>query len=89
MAKDLAMSDRWVSVEEIADYLGVSQDTAYGWIAKRDMPAHRVGRLWKLKTVEVDNWVRRGKASDDQEGSEAIEDDPKKGKNAGGKTKGS
>jgi len=26
------MSDRWVSVEEIAEYLGVSKDTVYGWI---------------------------------------------------------
>lgn len=26
-----AMSDRWVSVEEIAEYLGVSRDTVYAW----------------------------------------------------------
>lgn len=59
------MSDRWVSVEEIAGYLGVSKDTIYGWIAKRDMPAHKVGRLWKFKTDEIDSWVRTGKASDE------------------------
>jgi predicted DNA-binding transcriptional regulator AlpA len=34
----LTMSDRWVSVEEIAKYLGVSKDTVYGWIAKKDLP---------------------------------------------------
>jgi len=59
------MTDRWLSVEEIADYLGVSRDTVYGWIAKRDMPAHKVGRLWKLKSDEVDEWVRNGRAADD------------------------
>jgi len=59
------MSDRWMSVEEIASYLGVSKDTIYGWIAKREMPAHKVGRLWKFKSDEVDTWVRAGKASDD------------------------
>jgi excisionase family DNA binding protein len=58
------MSDRWVSVEEIAEYLGVSKDTVYGWIGVKDMPAHKVGRLWKFKTHEVDAWVRIGKASD-------------------------
>ena len=67
------MSDRWVSVEEIAEYLGVSKDTVYGWIAKKDMPAHKVGRLWKFKTDEVDDWVRHGKASDDQKEGEAAE----------------
>ena len=78
------MSDRWVSVEEIAAYLGVSKDTVYGWIAKKDMPAHKVGRLWKFKTDEVDDWVMHGKASDDHKGSEAAEPIPQKGKHAGG-----
>lgn len=59
------MPDRWVSVEEIAEHLGVSKDTVYGWIAKKGMPAHKVGRLWKFKTDEVDLWVRTGKASVD------------------------
>ena len=56
---------RWHSVEEIGQYLGVSKDTIYAWIANKGMPAHKVGRLWKFKTEEVDNWVRDGGASDD------------------------
>jgi len=59
-----AMSDRWLSVEEIAEYLGVSKDTVYAWISKRNMPAHRIGRLWKFKTEEVDEWVRSGGAAE-------------------------
>lgn len=84
LLKGFTMSDRWVSVEEIAEYLGVSKDTIYGWIAKKDMPAHKVGRLWKFKTDEVDDWVRHGKASDDQRDSEATEADSQQGKKAGG-----
>ena len=49
-----AMSDRWLSVEEIAEYLGISKDTVYAWINKRNMPAHRIGRFWKFKSEEVD-----------------------------------
>lgn len=60
-----AMSDRWLSVEEIAEYLGVSRDTVYAWIGKKDMPAHKVGRFWKFKADEVDEWVRSGKASEE------------------------
>lgn len=66
------MSNRWVSVEEIAGHLGVSKDTIYGWIAKKGMPAHKVGKLWKFKTEEIDDWVRCGKASDDQKEREAA-----------------
>jgi hypothetical protein len=28
------------------------------------MPARRIGRLWKFKTEEVDEWVRSGGAAD-------------------------
>lgn len=46
----------------MAEYLGVSKDTVYAWINKKTMPAHRIGRLWKFKTEEVDLWVRSGGA---------------------------
>ena len=58
------MSARWLSVEQIAEYLGVSKDTVYAWISKRNMPAHRIGRLWKFKTEEIDDWVRSGGAAE-------------------------
>ena len=60
------LSNRWLSVEEISDYLGVSKDTVYAWINKRNMPAHRIGRLWKFKAEEVDDWVRSGGASENE-----------------------
>ncbi len=57
------MQDRWLSVEEIAVYLGVSRDTIYTWVGKTDFPAHKVGRLWKFKTSEIDAWVRKKDAT--------------------------
>ncbi len=60
------MSDRWLSVEEIAGYLGVSKDTVYAWVSKRNMPAHRIGRLWKFKAEEVDEWVRTAGAAENE-----------------------
>lgn len=59
------MSDRWLSVEEIAEHLGVSKDTVYAWISKKRMPAHKVGRLWKFQKPEVNEWVKSGGAVDD------------------------
>ena len=57
------MKERWYSVKEIAQYLGVKQDTLYKWILrKNDIPAHKVGRLWKFKLKEVDEWIKKGKA---------------------------
>ena len=58
-----AMDDRWLSVDEMADYLGVSKDTVYAWVTNKAMPGYRVGRFWKFKKVDVDAWVRAGGAS--------------------------
>lgn len=52
------IENRWLSVDEIATYLGVKRDTVYKWIERKQMPAHKVGRLWKFKVDEVDRWVR-------------------------------
>lgn len=59
------MENRWLSVEEIAEYLGVAKDTVYTWITEKGMPGHKVGRFWKFKVVEVDEWVRAGSAASD------------------------
>lgn len=59
------MEDRWLSVEEMATYLGVSKDTVYNWINKKKMPAHKIGRLWKFKIKQVDAWIEAGGAVSD------------------------
>jgi excisionase family DNA binding protein len=58
------MTDRWLSISEICQYLGVTSDTIYKWIEKKNMPAHKIGRLWKFKKNEVDDWVRSGQAAE-------------------------
>lgn len=57
------MDDRWLSVDEIAEHLGVSKDTVYTWVSSKGMPGHRVGRFWKFKKDEIDDWVRAGGAA--------------------------
>jgi excisionase family DNA binding protein len=60
----LAVQDRWLSVQELSDYLGIKRDTVYKWILRRNMPAHKAGRLWKFRKDEIDEWVRSGAASE-------------------------
>lgn len=57
------MNERWCSLEETAKYLGVTKDTIRNWIKKTDIPAHKIGRLWKFKLAEVDDWVKSGKSA--------------------------
>jgi excisionase family DNA binding protein len=57
-------NDRWLSVDEIAAYLGVKRHTIYKWIQRKKMPARKVGSLWKFRRDEIDAWVRSGAASE-------------------------
>lgn len=58
------LEDRWLSVDEIAAYLGIKRDTVYKWIENKSMPSHKVGRLWKFRKEEIDEWVKAGEAAE-------------------------
>ena len=53
-------TEPWASVEDVAKHLGVAKDSVYRWIESRHLPALKIGRLWKFKLSEVDEWVRAG-----------------------------
>lgn len=57
--------EKWSTLKEVQEYLGVGRDTILQWIAKRNMLAYKVGRLWKFKLSEVDAWIRSGGAADE------------------------
>ena len=61
---DIKISDKWVSIEYAAEYLDVSQDTIRNWIKKEcGIPAHKIGKQWKFKLSELDEWVKSGKSA--------------------------
>ena len=65
--------ENWTNLKEVQKYLGVRRETILQWIAKRDMPAYKVGRLWKFKLSEVDEWVRSGGAANEAENKKDAE----------------
>ncbi len=56
--------DKWISVDGAAEYLDVSSVTIYRWLEKGRIPAHRVGKQWRFKLSEIDEWVRSGNAAE-------------------------
>ena len=59
------LEDKWISIEEAADYLGVNKDTIRNWIKKEnsEIPACKIGKQWKFKRSELEEWVRSGKSA--------------------------
>jgi len=56
------MPEKWVSVGDVAEHLGIAKETVYRWIEAKSLPAHRLGRLWKFKLSEIDEWICGGGA---------------------------
>ena len=56
--------ERWYSMNEVCDYLGITRDTCLTWIEKRGMPAVKIGRTWQFKISEIDDWMRSGETEE-------------------------
>lgn len=55
--------DKWIGVGEAAKYWGVSKETLRNWIKQTDIPARKVGRCWKFKKNELDEWIKSGRSA--------------------------
>ena len=62
--------EKWISSKEVAEHLGINKDTLQRWINNKSIPCHRVGRLWKFRISEIDNWVQSGGAASVDENEE-------------------
>ena len=47
------MAERWLSVDEIAEHLGVNPDTICKWITRKSMPAPKLATLWNCPAFMV------------------------------------
>ena len=59
------VSDVWIGIDQAASYMGVSKETIRNWIKKTDIPAHKIGKLWKFKQSERDAWIKSGRSAID------------------------
>lgn len=57
--------EKYISLEEAAEYLGIKAVTLRTWIRKpsSEIPAYKIGKLWKFKKSELDEWIQSGKSA--------------------------
>ncbi|GAB1476930.1 helix-turn-helix domain-containing protein [Bacillota bacterium] len=55
------ITEKWVNLEDIAEYISVSKDTVRTWMREGKLPINKAGKRYKFKISEVDEWVRKGK----------------------------
>lgn len=58
------INEKWISIEEAAEHLGIKPVTVRDWIKKgKGIPAHKIGKKWKFKYSELDAWVKSGQSA--------------------------
>lgn len=56
--------ESWIGTNEAAEFLGVKPATIRDWIRKgKDIPRQKVGKAWKFKYSELEEWARSGNAA--------------------------
>ena len=58
-----------LTVQDIVKNLRVSKDTVYNWINKAGLPVIRIGRVIRIRKVELDKWIEEQSSQDTAERS--------------------
>ncbi len=53
------MPEELLTVEEVADYLHVNRYTIYRLLARRKIPAFKIGRQWRFYRKMIDAWLMK------------------------------
>lgn len=48
---------RWMSVTEVAEYLGLKPSTIYAYVSERRIPHYKRGHLVRFREDEIDAWM--------------------------------
>jgi excisionase family DNA binding protein len=51
------MTDTWLTVKEVAQYLKLSTDLIYKLAQQGKIPASKVGAAWRFKKEKIDQWM--------------------------------
>lgn len=51
------MTEKLLTLEQVADYLNVDKFTVYRLLADKELPAFKVGNQWRFKRKMIENWL--------------------------------
>ena len=57
--EEASMTDKWMTVKDVADYLQFSKDQIYRLAQQGKIPASKVGRGWRFRKEKIDLWVEK------------------------------
>ncbi|MFA4888310.1 MAG: helix-turn-helix domain-containing protein [Candidatus Omnitrophota bacterium] len=52
------MEKRYLGIEELSQYLGLTKGTLYVWVCQKRIPYLKIGKLLKFDTIELEQWLK-------------------------------
>ncbi|MCK5613199.1 helix-turn-helix domain-containing protein [Candidatus Pacearchaeota archaeon] len=53
------MEKRYINIQELSEYLGLSVNTLYAWVWMKKIPHTKLGRLVKFDLRAIDHWAEK------------------------------
>jgi excisionase family DNA binding protein len=53
----MAQPKEVMNIREASQYLGISPDTLYKYVAMERIPAFKLGNRWRFKKTVLDEWM--------------------------------
>ena len=50
-------NNEMMNIEEVANYLKMSERAIYEWVKNNKIPAFKLGNTWRFKKNEIDGWM--------------------------------
>ncbi|MFV2056287.1 MAG: helix-turn-helix domain-containing protein [Thiohalomonadales bacterium] len=54
----MMVTDKWLTLEELSDYVKISLSKLYKMARNGDIPASRIGVQWRFDREEIDHWMK-------------------------------
>ena len=64
------MQSRWMTLQEVAEYLQLSKDMIYRLAQSGRIPASKVGSRWRFRRERIDSWMEDMAVDTDTRGSQ-------------------
>ena len=50
---------RLMSVDDLADYLGLQKQTIYNWLHNKKITGIKIGKVWRFDRKYIDAWLKK------------------------------
>lgn len=57
----MAQKDSFLTVEQVAEKLGVAEITVRKWLQRKDLQGYKFGKLWKVKESDLERFIESRK----------------------------